>query len=181
VRDYIDLNPRVEKRGKKMKKLLFPFLIAVILTSCATMTANDLPTDKAKVAKVISAPDLSKDQLFALANSWAVDSFTSANSVIEYSDKEAGIIKGKYTSGYFEGVYTFSLRSTITIEVKDGASRITISDSYYRATSGLGQSYYNTEYYPMRSAESFEKNCLPKYNELIKSFESAIQKPVATF
>lgn len=167
-----------------MKKIFLDITIVIsimlmiisLFISCATMSGTDLTSEQARIIDVIDCPGINKDDLFILANSWAVDVFVSAESVIEFSDKEAGIVKGKYIINFVEGVYVQAVRSTLTIEVKDDAARITIADPYYRTVSGLGETYAVTEYYPMRSAESFKKNCMPKYLNLIASFKKAIQE-----
>ncbi len=155
--------------------------LTAMLMGCATMMENDLTPDQAKVVRVFESSGQSKDRLFVIANSWAVDTFVSAESVIEFSDKEAGMIKGKYTTDFIEGVYVYSLKSTFTVEVKDGAARITIADPYFKATSGMGQAYNNVTYSPMRSSSSFEKNCRPKYEALAASFGEAVKTPTSTF
>ena len=169
-----------------MKKILLMVLMVVVMmmfVSCATMMETDLDPEKAQVVKIIDSPGIKKDRLFVLANSWAVDTFVSAESVIEYSDKEAGIIKGKYVLSFSEGIYTYTARSTITIEVKDGAVRITIADPYIRVTSDLlnGEYYKGVGYRQLKSMTSFEKNILPRYLDLIESFKKAIQEPNEVF
>ena len=166
-----------------MKKILLVVMVVLMamlfLGSCATLTGTGLTPEHARVVEIIDCPDVEQDYLFVLANSWAVDAFVSAESVIEYSDKEAGIIKGKYIISFSEGVYGYNVRSTITIEVKNGAARITIADPYRRITSGMGEYYPESTqpYRRMESAEGFDKNCLPRYRDLIASFKKAIQEP----
>jgi len=138
------------------------------------MMGTGLTPEQARTVEIIDCQDIEKDRLFVLANSWAVDAFVSAESVIEFSDKEAGIIKGKYTISFWGDIQSYYVRSTLTIEVKDGAARITIADPYYR-----GEDW--TSYSPMKSAASFNKNCLPKYLNLIASFKKAMQESSEAF
>ncbi len=166
--------------GKKMK-IVLALLGLFALVSCATMSDSGLTPELARVVEIIEVPGLDKFRLFVLANSWAVDAFVSAESVIEFSDKEAGIVKGKYVTSFMEGVYSYDVRSTLTIEVKDGAARITIADPYYRTTSGLGKTYTGQSYYPLKSLSSFEKNCKPNYLELIVSFKTALKDTSGVF
>ncbi len=150
-------------------------LVTVLFQSCATMTDTDLTPEAATLAEVIEVPEMTKDSLYILANSWMVDTFVNAESVIEFSDKEAGIIKGKYVmTGLFEGVYSLDVRSTITIEAREGRVRITISDPYRKYTSAMGSPIYNASYELIRSKSYFEKACLPRYQTLIESFKSAM-------
>ena len=170
----------MEKKAALMYYSLFITLL-ITLTSCATMTDKDLKPEDAEISEVIEVPSVDKNTLFIRANSWAVDTFVSAESVIEFSDKEGGIIKGKYVMEYAEGVYTYDLRSTLTINVKDGAAKITITDPYFKVTSGLGERYYDTSYRPMQSLQSFNTNCLPQYKILISSFKDEIKKSESKF
>jgi len=153
--------------------LVFAALISVALVmslfgSCATMVGSDLTPDQARVVEIVECPGIDKDRLFVLANTWAVDAFVSAESVIQYSDKEAGIVKGKYIISFIEwgffGSDPHKVSSTLLIEVKDGAARITI-----------------VTYDPTISEASFNKHCLPEYHNLIASFRKAMQEPGGAF
>ena len=103
-------------------------LLSLLLASCNMskqfheqhpFVMTQFPVDTVK-------PAGSKAELFVKANLWMVDQFKSAKSVIQYSDKEAGVIKGKYLlastpvehvwmSYYVGGDYT----ATITITTSD--------------------------------------------------------------
>ncbi|WP_107822016.1 DUF4468 domain-containing protein [Mangrovibacterium marinum] len=48
-----------------------------------------------KSEQVIEVPG-TKDELYVKANEWMVRSFNNAKSVIQFQDKEAGKIMGKY-------------------------------------------------------------------------------------
>jgi hypothetical protein len=76
-----------------------------------------------------------------------VDVLKNAESVIQYSDREAGIIKGKYIS---TGVgsdlgYRVDVGSTITIELRDNRYRISFADpdayTINPKTGGRGMTY----------------------------------------
>ena len=123
-----------------MKKVLLGcclVLFALIFVSCASTGFDDSPIED--IVSIVEVPDASSADLFVRANTWMVDAFKSSESVIQYSDKEAGIIKGKFVmdnmpiAGF--GV-SGTIESTITIETKDGKARITISynEAYYYTT-----------------------------------------------
>lgn len=102
---------------KKVEKLLALVFILFILTSCTTyMSKDELITQET----IVNVPGNSKDELYVKALSWMVDCFESSPDVIEYNDKEAGIIKGKYTIS--TPVCTF--KGVITIELKDEKARL---------------------------------------------------------
>ena len=77
-----------------------------------------------------------KNYNFIKANEWMVQTFNNAKSVIQFKDKEAGIVKGKYvmkegiisTGPYTQSTPTFF--SVITIRVKDKASRIEFDKNF---------------------------------------------------
>ncbi len=168
----------MKRKSKQLVTIVSFLLIIVLLQSCATMTDIDLTPEATVVSEIIELPGMTKDNLYIMANSWMVDTFVNAESVIEFTDKEAGIIKGKYViSGLYEGLYGLSIRSTLTIEIKEGKARITIADPYRKYTSGLGEAYTNTNYDQLRSKTYFEANCFPRYKELIESFRSAVTIP----
>jgi hypothetical protein len=65
----------------------------------------------------IEVPDKSKNVLFVLANLWLVDNFESAKSVIQYSDKEAGVIAGKGNLVYAYSPAYYVSKPSITTPV----------------------------------------------------------------
>lgn len=111
-----------------MKKLniLLILGLALLLMSCATVK----PSEVKGMTKVVDVPGVSKDELFVRASSWMVETFNSSKSVTQYSDKEAGIIKGKYVIDFPQLTAQGSCDATITIECKDEKCRLIIDDPY---------------------------------------------------
>ena len=111
-----------------MKKLniLLILGLALLLVSCATVKTSDV---KGKTV-IVEIPGASKDELFVKASTWMVETFNSSKSVTQYSDKEAGVIKGKYIISFTQGLLDAECESIITIECKDEKCRIIISDPY---------------------------------------------------
>jgi len=88
-------------------------------------------------SEVVLVEDMSKDTLFTKVNMWFVDAFKSAESVIQYSDKESGVIKGKYVGNTgTKLILTYNITSTITVEVRDGRYRILFDNPFIRAYDG---------------------------------------------
>ena len=131
-----------------MKKTILALIIlpfAILLTSCVPKM-QILETPEAKTKNIVNKSD--KNSNFIKANEWMVQTFGNAESVIQFTDKEAGIVKGKYImkEGFVStNVYaksTSAYYSIITIRVKNEASRIEIV-----APSGMySQKYMNIEY-----------------------------------
>lgn len=131
-----------------MKKVLLGFLILIILTmtGCVTMGGEKASPELLTVSEVVEFSGVSKDTLFMKANSWMVDAFNSAESVIQYTDKDAGIIKGKYLQVLPIGMGDkMNVTSTITIEVKDEKTKITFGDAYYKITIRVGTASSTSE------------------------------------
>lgn len=111
-----------------MKKLNIIVLVVftLLLASCTTIKTSEVKG----VTKVIEVSGASKDELFVKASSWLVDAFNSAKSVIQFSDKEAGVIKGKYRITFPQFLETGECEATFTVECKDGKCRLIIDDPY---------------------------------------------------
>jgi hypothetical protein len=81
-----------------MKKVLFlclTVLLSAFLYSCGTMMGVKASDEARRFEKVIDVSNLSKSDIYIKANAWFVETFNSAESVIEFQDKEAGKIMGK--------------------------------------------------------------------------------------
>lgn len=108
-----------------MKKvLLLGFLI--LLTGCATIPIITYPPE----SRIISV-DSNKAELFKRSMIWMAKTFRSAKAVIEYQDKEYGVIVGNGYSlislepldewGYIEN---YKMSYTLIIEAQDNRVRI---------------------------------------------------------
>jgi hypothetical protein len=115
-----------------MKKAVLGLLaIGIILTACATSGAK--VTEPVTYNEVVEVADISQDILYTRANMWFVDAFRSAESVIQFSDKESGVIKGKYIGdNVMAGIYVCKIASTVTVEIRDGRYRISFTDPTYQ-------------------------------------------------
>ncbi|MBT8233433.1 MAG: DUF4468 domain-containing protein [Saprospiraceae bacterium] len=110
-----------------MNKFLMLAVASIFMTSCA-VTHFESPKDTIEVIELNDT----KDKLYIKANEWMVTTFGSAKSVIQFSDKDEGIIKGKYLmkEGQARTQYvpeTKDYFAIITIRVKENASKIEIS------------------------------------------------------
>jgi len=130
-----------------MKKLI---ILSLILVSCATYQKVSYSEPFQKVYGDLPGD---KNQLFVKANEWMVKTFNSAESVIEYSDKEAGALMGKYLMfndvniGYF-GNTDIKIYAIIDIRIKDNRAMLSIKPigEWLYDTSGLSAyKFGNTE------------------------------------
>ncbi len=122
---------------KKFNIALALMFCSVLLTSCGGVYSKTLLTPEAK-RSVVNVPNVSQSDLFVMANNWMVENFTDAKSVVQYSDKEAGTVTGKYLlHTIITGITSTSpdtendIYAIIKIQTKDGAARIQVEPSQY--------------------------------------------------
>lgn len=149
--------------------------ISIIFSSCATMMGTQASEEMKTLEKIIEFENLSKDELYIRANEWFVDVFNSAESVIEFQDKEAGKIIGKYTFSYAEGVYTYNMKQTVSIDIKNEKVRIIFKNPTYQATSGLGETYHNMPYRELKTLAGVER-AREQWEEMALSLEKSIKE-----
>lgn len=113
-----------------MKKIILLLLAIITLQSCGTyqkISASDLST-----TKIYENLNKSQSDLYVISNSWMIDAFNNADSVIQFSDKETGSIIGKYLvqgsiirSGYLST--DTRIFAKIDISLKDNRAKISIT------------------------------------------------------
>ncbi len=149
-----------------MKKVLFVvpcFFILLMIQGCGSVATSD----SSPIVKVVPVDNVSQNDLYVRANNWMVGAFNNAKSVVQFSDKESGTITGKYylsaittANQYGPGSDAYAL---INIQVKDGASKITITPEKFDYMKGNMYTLYN------------EETAKKQVEGLITSFEDAIQ------
>lgn len=150
-------------------------LTTMTLIRCGTMMGAKANPELRSYEEVLELPGHSKDQLYIRANSWFVETFNSAESVIEFQDKEAGKLMGKYIFSYSEGVYTYNVKQTVDVEMKDDKVRVRITNPLYRATSGMGETYYNNSYRLLETQQGVER-ARSEWKKLTASLESYLEE-----
>jgi hypothetical protein len=163
-----------------MKKAIYLLLI-ILLPSCTTVKPTLFYYKDFPAEKEISV-DKSKNDLFIGANSWFVESFNDPTNIIQFSDKEAGVIKGKYLiqGTYYAGSAYNSesdsrIFAVITILVKDNLTKIII------LPQGVGKYYApdpdtNEAYATYGRSSITGEEIKKKANELIADYETYILK-----
>jgi len=160
---------------KQISILSCTAIILLIASGCGTMMGTKASPEMRTYERIIEIPDQTQDQIYIKANSWFVETFNSAESVIEFQDKEAGKIMGKYGFSYAEGVYTYSVKQTVDISIKDDKVRVIINNPLYKTTSGLGETYYNATYSLLETQKGVER-ARTEWSELTTSLENYLQK-----
>lgn len=114
-----------------MKYILrFILLITVLLHGCAA--AFPLKPEETSYQKIIELPAQSKGHIYEKSRQWIAERFKSAKSVIEYENKEEGVIIANNSMTRPESVVHISGGSIITYtmkeEIKDNKARLTFNN-----------------------------------------------------
>ncbi len=157
-----------------MRKIFLFAFLGILLHSC--MGLQGVPVTMEPIEHQFQV-DKNKDDLYVSANNWMVENFNDAKSVIQFTDKEAGVVTGKYllkSSYNYEG-YTATetdIFAIIKIQVKDGASKITITpDNFNSVSSSMVDPKYQ---YTKEMAETQVKHLIASYEEYIKNDNSEV-------
>ena len=145
--------------------------MAITVSSCASL--GSATTTASTKEAVIDLEGRTKEDLYIQSRDWLITAFTSSKSVIQYSDKEEGIIIGKYLL-YSYGLNNEVQRTTdfyaiIRIQVKDGAAKISVTpiNVLVRATYLEKSSYY--AYYTQQNADADIAKLVDRYSQDIHS------------
>lgn len=156
----------------------FISLSSLLLLGCSNKTLVLAPEAARSMEKIIEIEGKDKESLYVLANSWAVETFTSADAVIEYQDKEVGRIMGKYSFEYSpeNSLKRYLFRQTIIIDTKDGKVKCKITDPYKKMTYPLDDKapYTSYQYSPLVSEHSVAQARI-EWSEIMKSLEAYLK------
>ena len=116
-----------------MKRLLLAAAPIITLISCTVIPTVTVSFPET-IVTTLTELDSSQDELFIKANEWMIAAFNDAESVIQYSDKEAGTLIGKYLLGGSAAEKISAYFSTpenrvyaiIDLRVKDNKARLSI-------------------------------------------------------
>ncbi len=151
-----------------MKKILL-IIITISIVSCA-------PLSLVQIDPTVENIEV-KGNIYVSANNWLVESFDSAKSMIQFRDKEEGIITGRYllkTLGEYSqyGDTRNHVYAIIKVQVKDNAARITIDPEDYKTNI----SKFSKEQYVFD-----KKQALTEINEFTASFEYYMKNHIDDF
>ena len=148
----------------KIKSPIKPFsaigIFAVLSTlfySCSTIMGAAAPEEARRFERVIEVPNKTQSEIYVKANAWFVETFVSAESVIEFQDRESGRIMGKYVFTYNEGILTFAVRQTISLECRDNRVRIVINDPFIKTTHGVSGHNPGAQYRPLKTQAGIDR------------------------
>jgi len=134
-------------------------------------------TEDEQLVKVFDNLPSTKDKLFLKANDWMIRTFNSAESVIQHSDKEDGVIIGKYLmhgtlshGGPYSAAADTRVYAIIDIRVKDQKARIEIRPQDWKYDSS-GMTVYNYS----------KQDAIADIQRLVDSFYNSLQKKDVEF
>ena len=159
----------------KKIKLLTVGMIVLLLTSCVSTGVAKTPLT---IQTIIEVPNTSQTDLYVRANSAAVEMFNNASSVIQYSDKDAGVIKGKFIiSNVLEGIYYHRINIIISIEVKDNKMRLSFSDINATCTGDVLNGHYRQERmtFTVDETSGVGKKVKSEIDSFVKTFSEKIK------
>ena len=131
-----------------MKILSFiSFCSILFMSGCLTLTKVQFMEEDNYVEVFDDLQD-NKHQLYLKANNWIIQAFNDAESVIQHSDKEEGVVIGKYLmSGTVQsnmyGSVDNRVYAIIDIRVKDHKARLEIKPQGQWSYDPSGMSIYN--------------------------------------
>ena len=152
-----------------MKRFLKFGLVALVgllfISSCASLMPP--PEEMKTYEAIINLENMSKDEIFVKSNSWFVEHFVSAESVIQYSDKDAGKIMGKYVLTEYLALVPHHFKSLMSIDIKDHKVRVVFKDAQIKVGNGYGWAEANQ----LRYFEILQ----PKWKALAKDLEEYLK------
>ncbi|MFZ1806390.1 MAG: DUF4468 domain-containing protein [Cyclobacteriaceae bacterium] len=125
-----------------MKKIIPVLIFLLLLTTIHSLAQETLgeilPLEGGMVtySDVVSVDQASADELYLRAKKWFVNTYKSANDVIQLDDKESGEIIGKGNFGIVYYSRDPSIKHTVSIAVKEGRYKYNITDLVYSDKQG---------------------------------------------
>jgi len=160
-----------------MKKNVFLGIIGVLILfyGCGTMGGLQ---EAVTYSEVVNVSGSTANDLYVKINMWFVDAFRKADSVIQFSDKDSGIIKGKYISpnNIVWGTDYYRISSIITVEARDERYRISFSDPLCRPIGSVLGGNYNGMVYPegnLKNQEMADK-VIAEWKKITKDLKNSL-------
>lgn len=107
-------------------------MFAVLIFSGCAGLSPELPQEQRMFTYIIDVPNMKEDEIFTKTMGWVSESFRSAKSVIQYQDKDAGVING---NGLMPDVYwnsflkpKWDMHFMFSIDIKEEKLRIMINN-----------------------------------------------------
>lgn len=151
-----------------MKRIILALMVCTMLAGCAGFHA--MTPEEMQIQKVVEVPNTPKSILFDKSRMWYATAFRSANSVIQYENKENGTIMGNGNVSDSVMMVLYTLRFSVATEVKDNKARITAT----------GQSLYTTKGGEIAVNRRMWDNMKGQIEEVMDGYEKYLKSSVAS-
>lgn len=141
-------------------KTYYLLFLAFFFTSCASVKVMQFE----EITEYVEVQD-TKENLFVKSNLWLVDAFNDAEAVTQYSDKEAGVIAGKYVIDSSGLNSMYNLKAVIKIFIQNNRARISIYPLPFTGYTGYGS-----------TSDRFKDAVIKDVQNLIENYEYYISK-----
>jgi hypothetical protein len=134
-----------------MYRLFLAVFMISFLSGCAI--PRPLTEEESIIQKVVDVPGYNKGQIFERSKMWFVENFRSAKSVIEYDNKDEGILIGKCVMELpvsdIRAMSTLPWRFKFTVkeEAKDNRLRLTYTNLIVIDGTGSEQTAWTDDDY----------------------------------
>lgn len=176
-----------------MKKLFIIALLFIPISGYCQLL-DGLPTDengKLYFSEVVQLDSVPKDVIYLQSNQFFMDIFKSSKDVIQFDDKEAGILVGKgFSTAYFtawgSNKIPIQLWYTIKIQSKEGRYKYEIYNLEYKSSgdsNGLTpevifnkNTYYKKNGEPNQIFAQYKIITIVEIQNIIKSIKTTMAK-----
>lgn len=127
-----------------MKKVLFIFCLSLFMLLVVGCASTPVSSDDYVYEVVVDIPGMNASEIYDKANLWAVNTFNSAEAMIEYSNPETYTIAGKfvYEKFIYLGIYQIDqVRNVFTIQIKDEKAKLAYRLGDVRVMVGMNKSW----------------------------------------
>ncbi len=151
--------------------ILFVSFVLLSLACASTQNISTLPAQYEEIVDITGT----KDSLYTKANLVFVDLFNNAESVLQFSDKQEGIMKGKYVSNITVGTSDYTVYTTVEVSVKEGKYRInmTLADVVETFNAWTGR---NTRPHSVAPTDAILTKMNQEWKLLATSFKTKMNK-----
>ena len=149
----------------------------------ANICPRDPGTGRITYQAVVMVEGVPAPELYSRAKLWVSKTYRSGKAVIDLDDKDAGriVAKGIFVVPY-AGIDTMDIRHEMTVEVKEGRFRYTLTDmanlitkGQYAGTEGPLEDQAKNPFFGRKTWERVHANCL----EIIDSLVKAMNQPAS--
>lgn len=158
---------------KKFGIIAILFAMMIFMSGCV----STVPQEAISYSEVIEVAGKSTNDLYTKANLWFVDVFNDPRSLIQYSDKSEGVLKGKYyLPEIADGMYRYRVMTILTVETKNGRCKISFDNPTAEITGSMFGRATGSPVERVVGEGSLGDKVKIKWQELVSSLSSALNE-----